>query len=205
MNILVLAESGLLIDYYLMQSTHSEYLLRQVEKGLITMAIPEYAYAEADGSLQVRFSQRQQRLQEILAFLNQLLRSRDLEPIAQRIKMDIQKMQTLLADGQNWVKTELMRHRQLWRIIPLQFETYYQGKLRALSSAPPPDEIDCMILESIKSYLKEHRQEYDLILFLCYDRQHFDLPKIHQEITTLGAQLVFSSSECLRIIRENLP
>ena len=128
-----------------------------------------------------------------------------MEPTARRIKIDIQNMQTLLADGKNRVRTELMRHRQLWRIIPLQFETYYRGKLRALSSAPPPDEIDCMIFESIKSYLQEHRQEYNLMLFLCHDRQHFDSAEIHQEITTLGAQLVFSSSECLRIIRENLP
>lgn len=66
MNILVLAESGFLNDYCLKQSSHSEYLLHQVETGLITMAIPEYAFEESDGSLQERLSQRQHRIQEWL-------------------------------------------------------------------------------------------------------------------------------------------
>lgn len=205
MNILVLAESGFLNDYCLQQSTHSEYLLHQVETGSITMVIPEYAFAEADGSLQARLSQRQHQLQEMLAFLNQLIRSQDLEPIARRIKVDVQDIQNRIGEDADTVKIELMRIKQVCHIIPLKSETYHRGKLRSVSSTPPPDEIDCIIFESIKSYLQKHRQTYDLKVFLCHDKQHFDRPEIHQELDALDAQIVFSSGECLRFIQESLP
>ena len=46
---------------------------------------------------------------------------------------------------------------------------------------------------------------YDIRLFLTHDRKDFDYPEIHREINALGAIMVFSSSECLRILRERLP
>lgn len=204
-SVLVVAESGLLVDYSLRQSIHSEYLLRQVETNRIALAIPEYAFAETDGGLRKHMNQKQHQLQEMLAFANEMLRSQALVREAQNLKDAILALQSRLQAGIVTVRTELDYVKQLSILIPLNYESYYRGKMRFLSADPPPDENDCLILESILSFLRSHQQDYDLRLFLTHDRRHFDLPEIHGEIEAVSAMMVFSSSECLRVLRERLP
>jgi hypothetical protein len=86
----------------------------------------------------------------------------------------------------------------------MTFEAFRRGKLRFLSSTPPPDENDCQILASVLCCLEERQNDYDLKLFLCHDQKHFDFPVIHQLIRDLNAQMVFSSASCLQAIRDYL-
>ncbi len=202
MEILIIAESGFLADICLKQSSHSEYLYEQAGKGNITIAVPEYAFAEADGSLHRRFAVRQQKLQEMANFANELARSRDIESHVQQLRTTITTLRNLMEDSLNLAKADLADLRRVCRSIPPAIDILHSGMLRFLSSVPPPDKVDCLILESVLSFLSEHQQEYVLNIFLCHDKQHFDYPEIHQEITNLGAQMVFSSSECIRTIRD---
>jgi hypothetical protein len=205
MRILILAETGFLTDICLRQGRHSEYLYDQTVEGNLSIAVPEYAFAETDGSLHRRLKARQQKLQEIASFANELQRSSNLQSHAQNLKDILTTLRNLIENSILLVKADLADLRRVCHSIAPTLEILHRGKLRCLSSTPPPDEIDCLIFESIKSYIQEHSQKYDLILFLCHDRAHFDYPEIHQELTAIGAQPVFSSSECLRLIRENLP
>lgn len=205
MRILILAETGFLTDICLKQSQHSEYLYDQAAFGNLSIAVPEYAFAETDGSLHRRLKARQQKFQEIVSFANELQRSSNLQSYAQHLKEILTTLRNLTENSVLLVKADLADLRRVCHSIAPTFEILNRGKLRCLSSTPPPDEVDCLIFESIKSYIQEHSQKYDLMLFLCHDRAHFDHPEIHQELAAIGTQIVFSSSECLRLIRENLP
>ena len=76
-RILLTTESGFLTDICLQQSVHSDYLLRQAMDNHLTLAIPEYAFAEVDGGLQRRLGEQKHQLQEVNAFANELSRRRD--------------------------------------------------------------------------------------------------------------------------------
>jgi len=219
MRILILAETGFLTDICLKQSQHSEYLYDQAAFGNLSIAVPEYAFAETDGSLLLipllffliklfllgkekvwlhrRLKARQQKLQEIVSFANELQRSSNLQSYAQHLKEILTTLRNLTENSVLLVKADLADLRRVCHSIAPTFEILNRGKLRCLSSTPPPDEVDCLIFESIKSYIQEHSQKYDLMLFLCHDRVHFDHPEVHQELAAIGAQIVFSSSECL--------
>jgi len=201
-EVLIIVESGFLADISLKQSSHSRYLYEQASQRSITIAIPEYAFAEADGSLHRRFAMRHQKLQEMANFANELARSRDIESHVQQLKTSITTLRNLMEESLNLAKADLADLRQGCLTIPPTIDILHRGMLRSLSSAPPPDKVDCLILESVLNFLSEHQQEYVHSVFLCHDRQHFDHPEIHQEIANLGAQMVFSSSECIGNIRD---
>ncbi len=63
-KVMVVAESGLLRDLCLNQSTASRYLYEQIDSQTLTLAIPEYAFVETDGGLEQQLHKRSARLQE---------------------------------------------------------------------------------------------------------------------------------------------
>ena len=202
---MIVAESGFLKDLCLNQSIDSEYLYRQIDNHLITIALPECAFAETDGRLQQQHRKQRTRLQETANHPNELGRSQNLQPLTVQLKQLVAELQNRIDEGYGLVNTVLEDVRSVCLTIPTNFESFHRAKLRALSATPPPDEIDCQIFESVLSFLREHRQDYNLRLFLTHDRQHFDLPEIHQGIEAVGAIMVFSSSQCLRVLHEHLP
>ncbi|MBC8229933.1 hypothetical protein H8E77_10340 [bacterium] len=225
MKVVIVAESGFLKDLCLNQSTDSRYLYEQIDNHLITGAIPEYAFAETDGGLQQQYRKQRIRLQETANLANELSRSQNLQPLTAQLKQLVAELQEQIDNGYALVKTELEEIRSQCLTILTNFEIFHRARLRALSATPPPDEIDCQIFETVLSFLHEHQQDkelflegkgferenprlslhYDIRLFLTHDRKDFDYPEIHREINALGAIMVFSSSECLRILRERLP
>jgi len=201
----IVAESGFLKDLCLNQSTDSRYLYEQIDNHLITGAIPEYAFAETDGGLQQQYRKQRIRLQETENLSNELSRSQNLQPLTAQLKQLVAELQEQIDNGYALVKTELEEIRSQCLTILTNFEIFHRARLRALSATPPPDEIDCQIFETVLSFLHEHRQDYDIRLFLTHDRKDFDHPEIHREINAVGAIMVFSSSECIRVLRERLP
>lgn len=204
-KVVIVAESGFLKDLCLNQSKDSEYLYGQVDNRFITLAIPEYAFAETSGGLQQQHRKQRIRLQEAANLANELGRSQNLQPFATQLKQLVAELQEQIDNGYTLVKTVLEDIRSKCLTILTNFEIFHRARLRALSATPPPDEIDCQIFETVLSFLHEHRQDYDIRLFLTHDKKDFDHPEIHQEINAVGAIMVFSSSECFRILRERLP
>jgi hypothetical protein len=204
-KILIVAESGLLRDLCLNQSQNSTYLYEQIDGDLMTLAVPAYAFSETDGGVQQQYRRYRTRLQETANLANELGRSQNLLSLANQLKQLVEELQNQVDAISVVVKTVLEDVRSKCLMIPTTFEVFHRARLRALSATPPPDEIDCQIFESVLDFLRAHQQEYALRLFLTHDRNHFDHPEIHQEIEAVGAIMVFSSSECLRVIREHLP
>ena len=147
-KILLTAESGFLTDICLQQSVHSDYLLRQAMENHLTIAIPEYAFAEVDGGLQQRIGEQKQQLQEINAFANDLLRRRNTQQQARQLKEILATIQETLQTALDTLKARLADIMQVCEVIPLTFEIFRRGRLRFLSSISPEDETDCHILES---------------------------------------------------------
>ncbi|MCH8295768.1 hypothetical protein IH992_32215 [Candidatus Poribacteria bacterium] len=205
MKIVIVSESGFLKDICLDQSVDSKYIYDWADNGLITLAVPEYAFVESDGGLQQQYRKQRARLQETANLANELGRSQNLQSLATQLKQLVAELQSRIDAGATLVKVVLDEIRSNCLMIPTNFEIFHRARLRTLSATPPPDEIDCQIFESVLSFLREHQQGDALRLFLTHDRNHFDYPEIHQEIEAVGAIIVFSSSECLRVIREHLP
>ena len=203
-KILVVAESGLLTDICLGQSVHSSYLWDQAKQGVLTLAIPEYAFSEVDGQLHERLSNRLHQIQEIRHFANELLREEDMVDIAEQFRTILTTVEERTASKRGVIQAELSAIAQACQIIPLTVEALRLGKLRFIGSTPPPDENDCYILECVLSYLAGCTNTYDLKLFLCHDQRHFDAPAVHEALIQLNAKMVFSSAACLQAIQAYL-
>ena len=203
-KILVVAESGLLTDIYLKQSSHSVYIWRQTQLGVLTLAIPEYAFSETDGQLHQRLLRRLNQIEEMRRFINELLREEDMVASAEQLREILNRIGEQTVSKRHLIQENLSEIASGCEVIPMTFEAFRRGKLRFLRSTPPPDENDCQILASIICYLEEHQNNYDLKIFLCHDQRHFDFPTIHQSIRELNAQMVFSSASCLQAIRVEL-
>jgi hypothetical protein len=203
-RILVIAESGFIMDSCLEESQQAKRVLDIADFGQITIAIPQYAMAEVDGSLHNRLRAWTSRLQEMIAFLNQLARSQPSEHAAEQAIANLHQLIDIIEATRTSLNETVALIERICYIIPFSMEIYALGKLRALGSPPPFDENDCQIYEAILAYLRQSSDEYDLKLFLTHDRQHFDLPEIHAELGQLETRMVFSAGECLRCIRESL-
>ena len=204
-RILVIAESGFVTDICLEESQQAKRVLDIADFAQITIAIPQYAMAEVDGTLHNRLRTRVTRLQEIIAFLNQLARGQQSKRAAEQTISNLHQLVEITEATRTSLNVTLALIAEICYIIPFNLETYALGKLRVLGSPPPFDENDCQIYEAILEYLRQNSDEYDSKIFLTHDRQHFDLPEIHDELAQFEARVVFSAGECLRCIRESLP
>jgi len=91
-RILVIAESGFITDICLEESQQSKHVLDIADIGQITVAIPQYAMAEVNGNLHNRLRAWTSRLQEMIAFLNELARSQPGEHAAEQAKANLHQL-----------------------------------------------------------------------------------------------------------------
>ncbi len=72
MRVLLMAETNWLDNLVLVQDSTSAYLMRLARTEKIDIAVPEYSFYEADGSLNRKLIKRAERIDEALSLLGQI-------------------------------------------------------------------------------------------------------------------------------------
>ncbi|MBL7118064.1 MAG: hypothetical protein ISS94_04705 [Candidatus Syntrophoarchaeum sp.] len=72
MSVLLIAETNWLENLVLVQDSTSAYLMRLARTEKIDIAVPEYSFYEADGSLNRKLIKRAERIDEALSLLGQI-------------------------------------------------------------------------------------------------------------------------------------
>ena len=155
-RILVIAESGFVTDICLEESQQAKRVLDVADVGQIAIVIPQYAMAEVDGSLHNRLRAWASRLQEMIAFLNELARSQPSEHAAEQARVNLHQLINTVESTRTSLNATLALVAEICYIIPFSMETYALGKLRNLGSPPPFDENDCQIYEAILGHLRQN-------------------------------------------------
>ncbi|MCP4401693.1 MAG: hypothetical protein GY801_30885 [bacterium] len=89
-------------------------------------------------------------------------------------------------------------------VIPFSAEISASAELRRLRQLAPFKSSDERIYESILHFARENQAPDVTMLFLTRDRSDFDHPYLHDELSELSVELLFSAGDCIRRIRERV-
>ena len=202
-KVMLLGETNFLLDFAFKQDANCEYLVELADKQQVQMAIPEYAFAEAEGAGVQKLLNRLRTLEPALYALRQFSRSayHDLDDLIRGIE---QLMDSVKTTEIPLVVEKISNFRQLATIIPLTPEILVQAKLREAKQIPPFKKSDIRIYETVLKFAAENQGSEFNFMFLTRDRKDFDHPHVHAELQALSVELFFSAGDCVRRIRELL-
>jgi len=201
----VIIESNIVFDLGLGRDRNVAHLVELAEATHIELIIPEYALVEADGQSVSIINSRKNKIKEFDQFLAQLGRGALYQSIVPALR---EQLDALLSncnqDRLTFIKA-LERLRRICTVIPQTPQAHVMGELRFKSALPPFKPEDCQIYEAILEFVRTHSSNYQSMFFLTKDREDFDWEEIHHELTALGVEILFSSGECVRHLRELSP
>lgn len=90
-------------------------------------------------------------------------------------------------------------------IIPFTSEIGVRAEVRELRQLPPFKSSDRRIYESILHFAEKNHAPDVTMLLLTRDRNDFDYPSIHQELSAYSVELLFSAGDCIKRLRELVP
>lgn len=200
-KILVITETNWLESIVLSQDTAVVYLLRLAREGKLTIAVPEYSFYEAEGSLDRKLLNRIQRIDEFLQLLKQISRTEHYTQLCKGGVNSLKEIKERTLRERKEIKRVLDEIKSLVCLIPYTKTSSVRADLRFESSKPPFKETDCRVYESILDFIRNTR-EYDKIIFYTTDKEDFDHPEIHKELKKLKTGIYFDSGETVQRVHE---
>jgi hypothetical protein len=200
-NLVLIVETNFILDIAFEKSDECGRLLDSIRRNNIKLVIPEYAFAEADGSILDKLGNRLNTIDSALVVLKQASRSAynaldsSIDQLEQ-YKNEIEQTELHLVQGK---KRELEENSTL---IPLTPESMIKAELRGLKKTPPYKQSDRVIYESILEFGKLNYQSGIKILFLTRDKEDFNFDFIKEELNSLNIEIFFSAGECIKRIME---
>ncbi len=203
-RLLLVAETNFPVGYGLQQSVDFRYLTNLAETGTITLAIPEISFKEAQATLRTNLVDTRQALEQTLDIIRQVGRSQYAQDAAQRVATALTELIDLMESHSASIPQTLDLIANVNCIIPYSPQAFAQGRLRYVGGEPPFMESDCEIYENILEFVRAEAENFDHIIFLTLDRTHFDCDEIRDELANLGVDLVFTTGECVAMVRHAL-
>ena len=201
MDILLVTETNFILDITFEQSQQCERLLTFAQDHEISLIIPEYAVAEAEGNIGNTLQKRFDALDSAISALKQSARS-----AYQKVSPLIEQLEAFKVQSEHeerpLLHTKITMVEEHASIIPFTPEIAIQAELRGLRQLPPFKTSDRCIYESILHFTRENSAPDVIMLFLTRDRNDFDYPTIHQELAAYSAELRFSAGDCIKRLRE---
>jgi hypothetical protein len=203
MDIVLITEANFIIDTVLEQSDECERLLDFVRKQDIRLVIPEYAFAETEGTIITIIHNRLSSIDVAINALRQSARSAyyfldELIIQLQQYKENTERVELPM------LHTKMKNLEEIASIVPFTSESMVRAELRELRQIAPFKQTDRNIYESIFIFAKTNQNPKMKMLFLTRDRSDFDFPYIKEELASVNIELFFSAGECIRRIREIL-
>ena len=201
MHVLLIAETNWLAIIVLAQDSASVYLARLARAGEIEIAVPEYSFHEADGSLNRKHNKRAYKVDEALSLLGHISQTEHHRVSCENGRTILKDLKKSMSNDRSKVKRVLDKIKSMVRVIPYTSNASTRAELIFESARPPFKEGDCWIYASILMFVEQIRAEYDLIMFYTEDKEDFDHPEIHDEFGDHRVEMVFESGLCVKRAR----
>jgi len=204
MSILLITETNFPVGLFLGQSRDFGYLTRFTETHPLTIAIPEFCLQEARFSLMERLRKSRIGLVESRRLLRDIGRSEYVKERVETATDLLVELEEMLQARVESVSETINTMADICSVVPHSPEIHIRGNLRFIGGHPPFKETDCEIFECILDFLRTHHNEYDASIFLCLDQSDFDYDEIRDDLTETNTRLVFSTGECIALVRNEL-
>lgn len=198
MRVLLIAETNWLENLVLVQDSASAYLARLARSGEIKIAVPEYSFHEADGSLNRKHNKRAYKVDEASSLLGQISQTEHHRELCENGRAILKDLKKSMSNDRSEIKRVLDKIKSMVRVMPYTSDASARAELILESASPPFKEGDCRIYASILMFVEQIREEYDLIMFYTEDKEDFDHHKIHDEFGGIGVEMLFESGLCVK-------
>jgi len=200
-NLVLIAETNFVLDIAFEQSEECSRLLDFIRNNGVSLVIPEYALAEAEGSISTKLQNRMNAIDLALIALKQASRStyNTLDNFIVQLEQYKNEIE------QTEFNSVLERKRELEKnstLIPFTPESMVKAELRRLKDVAPFKQTDRIIYESILEFAKLNKDSNIKMIFLTRDTNDFDFPLITEELASVNIDLLFSAGECIKRIME---
>ena len=201
MHGLLIAETNWLENIILAQDSVSVYLMELARTGEIEIAVSEYSFHEADGSLNRKHNKRAYKVDEALSLLGQISQTEHHEELCENGRAILKDLKKSMSNDRSEIKRVLDKIKSMVRVIPYTSDASTRAELIFESARPPFKESDCRIYASILMFVEQIREAYDLIMFYTEDKEDFDHHEIHDEFGDHGVEMAFESGLCVKRAR----
>lgn len=202
MSVLLMTETNWLESIVLAQDSASVYLMSLARTGQIEIAVPEYSFHEADGSLNRKLIKRACRIDEALSLLGRIWQTEHYRELCGSGKEVLKELKNSMLCDRSEIKMALDEIKSMVRIIPYTSDASARAEMRFESANPPFKEGDCRIYESILLFVEQIGEKYDSIMFYTEDREDFNHPEIRDELLGLSVEMLFDSGMCVRRVMD---
>jgi hypothetical protein len=200
-KIILIAETNFVIDIALEQSEECKRLIDFLHKHNVDLFIPEYAFAEADGTIYNIIRERSRAINSALNALRQASRStyHSLDEFIVKLQQYEDSMKQTEHNSAIEKKNSLAETSYTITFSP---ESMARSEIRRLKNIAPFKPSDRAIYESILEFAGRTRQQDNKMLFLTRDKEDFNFDFIREELASLNIEIFFSAGECIRRIME---
>jgi len=202
MRVLLIAETNWLENLVLAQDPASVYLMGLARTGEIEIAVSEYSFHEADGSLNRKHNKRAYKVDEALSLLGQISQTEHHRELCENGRIILKDLKKSMSNDRSEIKRVLDKIKSMVRVIPYTSDASTRAEMVFESASPLFKESDCRIYASILMFVEYIREAYDPIMFYTEDREDFDHPEIHDEFGDLGVEMMFESGMCVKRVRD---
>ena len=202
MRVLLIAETNWLENLVLAQDPASVYLMGIARTGEIEIAVSEYSFHEADGSLNRKHNKRAYKVDEALSLLGQISQTEHHRELCENGRIILKDLKKSMSNDRSEIKRVLDKIKSMVRVIPYTSDASTRAEMVFESASPPFKESDCRIYASILMFVEHIGEAYDPIMFYTEDREDFDHPEIHDEFGDLGVEMMFESGMCVKRVRD---
>jgi hypothetical protein len=196
-RILLICETNFVYSVILAQDRNCGYLLELASENKIDIAIPEFSFLEVRGKIGERFKRREDKLWDIISFLNELMRSEYHKRTLYDVKEKLKQLYINSPKEKEEVLQSAEEIKSLCISISHNAEISYRAFLRSVANLPPYKKGDRQIYESISDFTKD-KGEYDLIIFYTTDKEDFDHKEIRDELEEHGVKIHFDSGNVIQ-------
>ena len=200
-KVLLIAETNWLESIALVQDPAASYLLDLADTKKIRIAVPEYSFYEADGSLNRKLIKRADKIDAALSLLGQISQSGHSADLCKSGREILKELKKLTLSDRSEIKRVLGEIKAMIRIIPYVSDASTRAEMMFESSRPPFKEGDCRIYASVLVFVEHLEEGYDLIIFYTEDKEDFDHPEINEELGNLCVEIMFDSGACVERIK----
>lgn len=200
MEITKYGETNLILDLVFDRDNNSVEVVKKAEQGKIDLSIPEVSFYEVYGAVHRTYKSRITKANSIRALANEIGRSAIYYEVAESLKNSAAKVEESAKQSLEVVDRILDRLQKV--VITLEFdaEDHTKAFLFSLDGRYDLDLPDAAIYTSI---LKDARDCNNAKkIFFTKNSKDFDKPKIKDDLNKLGVELIFSSGECIKLIKQ---
>jgi len=173
--------------------------LARTEK--IDIAVPEYSFYEADGSLNRKLIKRAERIDEALLLLGQISQTEHYAELCKIGRDTLKELKRLTLSDRAEIKRTLDKIKSMVLVIPYTSDASTRAEMMFESAIPPFKVGDCRIYASILVFVEHLEEEYDPIIFYTEDKEDFDHPEVNEELGNSGVEIMFDSGACVERIK----